>query len=313
MSLGLCFGGVGIGKCGKTVSEQHVAIVNTAVASAYFSSAFSCSSSVQAGNSVITGGYCTCAELGIVGSTQCLQYQIELNKMKQQACDDALNSKDKSLSGSEITCICHSSGAGCSIGIDQKSLVSSQVACTSKSDVKTSLESKFADDVISNLSQIMKDVGGVFDSNDQKVVSSLASHISDNISDSMIDSIASSVNTGNISRVTCGGLNFGITQYSHYTQALKILSQNSVINQTMSDIANQIKTSLSRKDEGFTAFFEAWYGILLVIVVVIVLVAIAVKIATSNRQKSTTSASPSKSSIELTSIGGSRKPTVQPI
>lgn len=266
MGFGLCLGGLGIGKCGNTSSKQSASITNSAIASAYYKNAFSCKRKVDSGNTVKADGYCSCGELGIGNSIDCRKYKQHMAILQAQTCNNVLKNRPD-LPPEMVTCICHSGGAGCNLDVSQTSTVTTQFTCTNKNDVKQNLSDNFTNDVLSNMKQNMSDVGGLFDSNDQSVVANLATKIRQNISDEMIQDISSDVTASNNVEAGCGGLNFGITQYSQFTSIIKVLGSNQAIATAMNELQNHMKATVERKDSGFLGWLTSSTGIIVMIII----------------------------------------------
>lgn len=257
-----------MGKCGSTSSEISRNITNSAIATAYTNSAFSCKSNIDAGNETKAEGTCSCRELGIGNSVDCERYQRDQAALQAQICQKALEKQRASgLTDAEITCLCKS--GGCNIGINQSSITRSQTNCTSKQNVKTNLKNDFAQQVGDNIKQSMSDVGGLFDSNDNKIALALATRIQENISDSMVETISKTVTTKNKVEAGCGGLNFAVTQYSYYTGVLDVLSQNSVVQDAMNQISQKVQSSIDRKDKGLAGFFSSLVGIIVLVIIAV--------------------------------------------
>jgi len=270
MGFGLCLGGFGIGKCGKTSSSQSVNIANSAVASAYYKNAFSCKQKIDSGNNVTAEGVCGCQEEQIYSEIDCRQYKLTKAKLEAQEC--ATSSKNSNLTGAELTCICHSGGAGCNIGIDQRSAVSNQFVCKNKQSAKANLDNHFSNDMVQNMKQNMSDIGGLFDSNDQKVTGKIATKIRQNISQSMMNEISSKITASNNVTAGCGGLNFGITQYSQMDTIVSVLSKSSAIQEALNQLKTHLKSSVTRVDSGFLGWLTSTAGIIVIIIVCIAVI-----------------------------------------
>jgi hypothetical protein len=296
MGFGLCLGGIGVGDCGSTSSTQAINITNSAISSAYYRNAFSCTSSVQAGNTVTAAGYCSCGEMGM-DTIDCTAYKEQMATLSAQTCDTV--AKDRPDMPPELlTCLCHSAGAGCNINVDQKSLITSQQTCTNTQDVQTKLNNNFANDVIASINANMKDIGGLFDSTNQSIVGNFANKIVQNITTDMITNISNSVTAGNRVDAGCGALNFGVTQYSQFTNILNSLNSSSVIQDASNSIANHIQSTLKREDDGFTGWLTSGWHIVIIIFAVGALIVILYLVWRwySNRQATQAAAAPSAAS-----------------
>ena len=272
-SLGLCVGGLlSLGSCGHTTSSQSTNIVNTAIARAYYSSMFSCKSSVDAGNSVKTGGVCSCTEVGIYLDAACLKYQAGLAQLQAQECA-AVTAADAGKPGDvgAMVCICGKApGAGCSVNIDQSSTVGSQSICNNTNDVEAKLKDNFGNDVTALIKQTMSDIGGLFDSNDQKSVTDLANQIQQSITQKNVSEISSVVTSTNKVTSGCGGINFGITQYSYFQNILSVLNENKSVQDLSAQVSNHVATVIARKDNGFLGWLSSTTGIIVMVILGIV-------------------------------------------
>lgn len=273
MGFGLCVGGIGVGKCGNNKSEQSSSITNTAIAKAYYSNAFKCENTIHGGNSVTSGGFCSCGRLGIHNSRKCAEYELAKKKIEAETCSKSLQTaKETGLTPEEITCLCGSGGAGCNINIDQTSLITSQQICKNTNDVKTKLNDHFVNDMMSSIKSQMSDIGGLFDSVDQGIVSDLSNKIQQSITTKMITDVSQIVTTKNEVKADCGGINIGITQMSHFNGILSVLNQNRVIQDASNDISNHMKSVLERKDDGFLGWITSTAGIIVMIIIGLVVI-----------------------------------------
>lgn len=253
-SSGFCLGGlVKVGKCGSTPAEQAARIVNTAMAKSYYDNVFKCSSKIDAGNTVTAAGECSCAELGIGNTLDCLKDRESQRQTQADICKSTLAAAaGLGLTPDEITCICKSGGGGCNIDVSQTSLVSSQQDCVNKQDAKQSLADNFATNLATSIKSSSQDLGGLFDSSSSDAVIKLANTISQSITTQMMSDISQRITAKNVVKAGCGGLNFGITQYSQFSNILDVLNADRSIQQASAQLTDQVKTSLERKDEGFT-------------------------------------------------------------
>jgi hypothetical protein len=270
MGFGLCLGSIGVGKCGDTKSQQSVNVVNTAVATAYYKNAFSCKNEIKAGNEINTSGYCSCGALGIGNSSDCTRYRLKMIEAETQTCNSVLNAQTRGtlgLTGGEISCICKSAGAGCTLDVKQDSVVTSQQRCTNAADANQKLKTNFATDIAANLKSLTKGLGGLFDGKDQDQAIKIGNTISNNVSTSMSSAISNTVNTKNTVTTGCGGLTIGITQFSHFQNILTGLNSSKVIQSAMSDANTLVKGKVVSDDEGFLGFLSGTTGIILIIVV----------------------------------------------
>lgn len=262
MSFGLCLGSIGVGiGCGKTKSEQSVNITNTAVASAYYKSAFSCTRKTNAQNQV-RAGMCSCNAAGI-NPADCAKYKLQAQAMQAQVC-----AENSDLDGPLRLCLCKLGGGGCNIGVDQATNITDQMACTNASKVENNLKNNFNNDLLSSLKSNNSDIGGLFDNNDQIVAANLATKIRQSIGTDIIQRISSEVLAGNSTVAECGGVNVGITQYSHMQSILKALTSNQVIANAMNDLENHVKASLDRKNSGFLGWLSSTAGIIVIIIII---------------------------------------------
>lgn len=276
MAFGLCFGGGGIGSCGGTESSQSMNITNTAIASAYYKSAFNCESAVTGGNVVKASGICSCGELGIGNSIDCAAYQLKMANLQAETCDNVLT-KAPQMPAEMVTCICHSGGAGCNISIDQKSIVTSQAQCKNAADVRTNLDNNFVSDLMANLKANFTDIGALLDSSTQKSMIDMATTIKNNISTEMIQNISQKVVANNVVEAGCGGLNFGITQYSQFNNILEGLSQSSAIQEIKNKMVQKVAASISTEGgflHGIGKIFGSLGGFIGFIIGLIIIVVI---------------------------------------
>lgn len=270
-AAGLCFGGIGLGACGDTKQQQSTNIVNTAVAQAYYKSAFSCKSNIQAGNSTVAQGVCSADDLGMDGVTYA-KYKANVAAMQAQLCSDAL--KKDALDQGIIACMCNiqGGGGGCNININQSSLMTSQSICQNQNDVQNKLAADFSSDVTNNIKSFSSDLGGLMNSNNQNSITDLANNIRNSISTENIAEISNTIQASNKVKAGCGGINFGITQYSQFQNILQVLNSNSAINDTIAKLANVVKTTLDQKNMGFLGFLYSPWGIIIMVVIGIIVV-----------------------------------------
>ena len=265
MAFGLCLGGVGVGKCGNTSSKQAINIANTVVAEAYYSSAFTCDAEVDAGNELIVHGECGCDELGLGNNIDCNARKAEYERNKVEMCK--IVSTIPNYPPEKIACICQVSDAGCVDGIDQQSSFTNKVSCKNLQDVKANIDNKFVNEMIQKMKQSMSDIGGLFDSNDQSVVSSLASNIKENISQEMVTDIASKVTATNTIVAGCGSQLSNVSQATKFTNVLDGLNKSSAIQSAINDLSNHIESTIERKDSGVLGWLTSVGGIITMIVI----------------------------------------------
>lgn len=283
MVFGLCLGGIGLGKCGNTSSSQSTNITNTAIASAYYNNAFSCQNAISGGNRVVAGGVCSCREAGIP-AYECEEWQEKSRALTAHLCDTALDKgKEHGLTGDELLCLCK--GGGCNLNVDQKSIVLSQVTCKNTTDVAQKLKNNFANDLVSKMKQSMTDIGGLFDSNNQKIAFDIANRIQQQFDSNLIADVSNSVVTGNQVRADCGGLNMQITQYSYLNNVLNVLMKNKTIQSAANELTNHVKTDIDRKDKGLAGFVKSVAGLILLIVVPIVIIVVIVVVVMMVKKK----------------------------
>lgn len=263
-SFGLCLGPIGAGQCSGTTSASSTNIVNTAIASAYSKIAFSCKPTIDAGNTVTARGVCGCPELGFTNDVECAKYEKSRDQMKAQVCA-AVSQSHPNMDSDSLLCLCNLGGGGCNIRIDEKSIVTSQARCTSVSDVQNKLSQDFANNVLDSIKQSMNDVGGLFDSNDQNSVKDVANRIQQSITQQNISDIALQASAANTVTAGCGGVNAGITLYSHFTSILDVLNQNKQVADLSAQVDNTLKTVMQRKDKGLLGFLSGTTGIILIV------------------------------------------------
>lgn len=265
MAFGLCLGGVGVGKCGNTSSKQAINIANTVVAEAYYSSAFTCDAEVDAGNETIVHGECSCGELGIGNAVDCENAKATAARLQLEACKAA--SANANTTPEQLACLCQVSDAGCAYDITQESSFTNKVSCKNIQDVKANIDNKFVNEMIQKMKQSMSDIGGLFDSNDQSVVSSLASNIKENISQEMVTDIASKVTATNRIVVGCGAQLSHVSQATKFTNVLDGLNKSSAIQSAINDLSNHIESTIERKDSGVLGWLTSVGGIITMIVI----------------------------------------------
>lgn len=290
-AFGLCLGGIGVGKCGKTTGSQSVNITNTAIAKAFYENAFSCKSTVDGGNSVVAGGGCECRGLF---PKQCAEVKAAYLAQQSKACSELADD----LTQEEKLCLCKVGSGGCNINISQSSLFTSQAICKQSTEVQTKLKDGFSTKLLSELKQTMSDIGGLFDSADSKSVIKLANDIQQSITDQMIQDISTQVTAKNEVVSECGGINIGITQAVQFQVILSVMLQNKTIADAQGRIVDQVKASLDRKDNGVLGFLQTWYGILITCLI-IAGVLIAIIIIVRNRRAASGSR---EQGIEMTSL-----------
>lgn len=281
MAIGLCLGGIGVGDCSNpTTSEQSVKVVNTAIAEAYYKNAFSCTSTVQAGDKVNAGGACGCAEIGINNNQTCNDYKLKMAELQATVCTASeANAKQTGMTHEELTCICKVSGASCNIDISQKSMVASQALCQNSDTIQSNLKNNFATDLADKLTSKNSDLGALFDSSDQKNIVDLATTIQDNITQEMTKNITSQVQASNVVTSECGGINMGISQYSQFDNILKALTSSTAIQDASNSLATAVKIATTRRNDGFLGGLWSWMkssGGIIVIIIICIGVIVAV-------------------------------------
>lgn len=272
MSVGLCLGSIGLGACkDATHDTSKSTIVNTAMAYALDQTIFNCKTSVEAGNKVHAAGLCSCAQLGIApGSAACSTYQQNVLNFHSQCTSKLQNNPPKDTAQLQsLICAC-SPTSGCNIGITQNSSTSSQQTCTNNAEVMNKINNDFSNNVIDSLKSTMSDIGGVFDANNQEVVKNITNTISQNITTQHISQIESTVNAAQSVTAGCGGINFGVTQISRYTNILNVLNTTKDFNTLSNKIEDTLKTDITRTDNGLTGWLYGNYVTIIIVAVVII-------------------------------------------
>jgi hypothetical protein len=266
MSLGLCLGGVGIGKCGSTTSEQAVNITNTAIAQAYMQSVFNCQNDVQGGNNVTAGG-CSCAQMGYKTDAACLSAQKEAMAYRAKICAQSLVKLNKD--DPAIVCLCNISGGGCNAGVSQDSFMSVNQNCKSLVDAKSKLDQDFFQNIKENLKVMNSDLGALFDSGSEKSLLNLANSFTANITTQTITNISSKITAQNSVKASCGGININVSQYAKLQAVLENLSDVKAFNELQQKLTQEVETTLEKQNNGFLGWLNNNYWIIIVIVVVL--------------------------------------------
>jgi hypothetical protein len=271
MSLGLCLGGVGLGACkDATRDTSTTTILNTALTYALDQCIFTCKANIDASNKVQAAGQCSCAELGIApGSAACSSYQANLFAFQSQ-CSMQLQSnppKDTTQLQSLI-CSCRPT-SGCNIGISQTSNTQSEQTCSNNATVQNNLSNDFSNHVVDSLESTMSDIGGLFDANNHEVVKNVANQISQNVTVQHISTIENMVNAAQTVSAGCGGVNFGVTQVSRYTNILKVLQTTNDFNTLSGKITDVLSTSITRTNSGFLGWLNGNMTVVIIVAVII--------------------------------------------
>ena len=277
MSVGLCLGSIGIGACkDATRDTSKSTIVNTAMAYALDQCIFNCKTTVEAGNKVHAASMCSCAQLGIApGSAACSTYQQNVFNFQSQCTTNLQSNPPKSTAQLQsLICACRST-SGCNIGVTQDSSTSSQQTCSNNAEVTNNINNDFSNNVIDSLKSTMSDIGGVFDSNNHEVVKNLTNTISQNITTQHISQIESAVNAAQSVSAGCGGINFGVTQVSRYTNILNVLNTTKDFNTLSNKIEDTLKTDITRTNNGLTGWLYGNYTTVLIVCAVILIGVVA--------------------------------------
>ena len=272
MSVGLCLGGIGLGACkDATHDTSKSTIVNTAMAYALDQCIFNCKTSVEAGNKVHASGLCSCAQLGIApGSAACSTYQQNVLNFHSQCTSKLQNNPPKETTQLQsLICAC-SPTSGCNIGITQNSSTSSQQTCSNNAQVTNNISNDFSNKVVDSLKSTMSDIGGIFDANNQEVVKNITNSISQNITTQHISQIESTVNAAQSVTAGCGGINFGVTQISRYTNILNVLNTTKDFNTLSNKIEDSLHTDITRVNNGFTGWLYGNYITIIIVAVAII-------------------------------------------
>jgi hypothetical protein len=267
--MGFCLGGVGFGDCGPE-NEQKLNIVNTAIASAYYSNAFNCRSTVDGGNTVVADGVCNCADLGILNTQDCNTYQAQTNAYNAFICQEILKSRPD-MPPELVACLCRG-GGGCNINVDQNSLLTSQMVCNQATDVQRNLDQNFAEDVRSKVENIASDIGALFDQSKNKAILDIATSMKAHIDSQMITDIAKHVVVENTVKAGCKGLNYGITQFSQYDGILQVMLQNRDIGTLKQQLDQTVDAAVTNKQKGLGGLLDIFgnMGIIGLVVVIII-------------------------------------------
>jgi hypothetical protein len=266
MSLGLCLGSVGIGKCGSTTSEQAVNITNTAIAQAYMQSVFNCQNDVKGGNNVTAGG-CSCAQMGYKTDAACLAAQKEAMAYRAKICAQSLVKLNKD--DPAVVCLCNISGGGCNAGISQDSFMSVNQNCKSLVDAKSKLDQDFFQNIKENLKIMNSDLGAIFDSGSEKNLLNLANSFTANISTQTITNISSKITAQNSVKASCGGININVSQYAKLQAVIENLSDVKAFNELQQKLTQEVETTLEKQNNGFLGWLNNNYWVIIVIVVVL--------------------------------------------
>lgn len=266
MALGFCVGGAGVGKCGNNDSTISTNITNTAVAEAIYKAVFNCKQENVAGNVINADGECTCDELGYGNSYDCRkEKEAKLNK-QAEVCQSILKGS-YDLSSDQIVCMCNMQGGACVSGVTQTNIMNNQFSCENQNSSLNKIKNDFATGLSSAMKSIMSDIGGLFDSTDQKVTADVANKISNSFNQQMINDIQSSVNTRNEVNAGCGAVVTGLTQHSQYSAIIKTVTKNSAVNDAMNELSTQVKTSVERINNGFLGWLSSTGGIIFLVII----------------------------------------------
>jgi hypothetical protein len=267
MSLGLCLGSVGVGKCGSTTSEQAVNISNTAIAQAYMQSVFNCNNDVQGGNNISAGG-CSCAQMGYKTDAACLAAQKEAMAYRAKICAQSLVKLNKD--DPAIVCLCNISGGGCNAGVTQDSFMSVNQNCKSLVDAKTKLDQEFFQNIKENLKVMNSDIGALFDSGSEKNLLNLANSFTANVSTQTITNISSKITAQNSVKATCGGININVSQYAKLQAVLDNLSDVKAFTDLQQALKQEVEVALEKQNNGFLGWLNNNYWVIIVIAVVLI-------------------------------------------
>lgn len=267
MSLGLCLGSVGVGKCGSTTSEQAVNIANTALAQAYMQTMFNCKSDVKGGNNVSAGG-CSCAQMGYKTDAACLAAQKEAMVYRAKICAQSLVKLNKD--DPAIVCLCNISGGGCNAGISQDSFMSVNQNCTNNTEANTKLDQDFFQNVKENLKVMNSDIGALFDSGSEKNLLNLSNSFTSNVDTKIITDISNKITAQNSVKATCGGINVNVSQYAKLQTIIANLANVKAFTDLQQKLTQEVEASLEKQNNGFLGWLNNNYWVIIVIAVVVI-------------------------------------------
>lgn len=269
-AFGTCIGSVGIGSCGSSSSSQSINLSNTAIARAFMSNAFNCTSTTNAGNTVKVAGTCACSQVGIFNTIDCQRWQAQNRSAALERCK--LLSKRKDITDKTLLCAC--AQGGCAEDVNQDSYMSNESKCELRSDARQRLKQNFANDVLANVKSQSSDVGALLDTGKQKSIVNLATQLENEFTNKVVSNVSQNIDASNRVDVGCGGVAVGITQSSHFTNVLNVLSKTTSFQDIAQKMSNTIKSTISRKNQGFLGGLFGWLkstgGIIMLVIIGIV-------------------------------------------
>lgn len=272
MVWGTCIGSFGIGSCGSASSSASTTIANTIIAKALRQNIFKCQQKTNAGQKVVARG-CSCDEMGLP-TIQCSQYKLETAQNRHEICDALAPRIGKDITADQFICFC--TAGSCNLDVSQTNDMFIEADCTSVSNARQNITNNLSNDVGQLMKQMASDFGQLLDTSDQSTIANASNNIQQSMTDTTIKNIQSAVTNPQTVTASCNGVNIGITQRSQLNQILRVVSNDTSVQQARNDLQSVIQQKLTRKNNGFTGWLTGTIGTIVIVIVAIIVLCIVI-------------------------------------